>query len=267
MQKLMSWLENKVILITGWTSGMWAATVKAAAYNGAKVAFLWRREEEGKNLVDELLANWIEQGSIAFFQCDVTDFVWLEETVQNIIAMRWRIDGLFCCAGTHIVGDILSTTLEQRNWLWNLNVTSMFMTLKNVLPHMIQQKSGRVVLMWSDQSLIGKQKSSIYWATKAAIGQLTKSTALDYAQYNICVNAICPGTIDTPQAMRAADSFAKEKFNGSFDAAWSDFAQAQAIKRLWKPEEVANLVCFLLTEQAAYMTGSLVSIDGGFVAG
>ena len=264
---MISGLEDKVVLITGGTSGMGKATVMAAAANGAKVAFLGRREAEWQAIVDELLAAWHPQGSIAFFPCDVTDFQWLGETVESIIDMRWQIDGLFCCAGTHIVWDILSTTLEQRNSLWNLNVTSMFMTLKFVLPHMIKNQGGRIVLMGSDQALVGKQKSSIYGATKAAIGQLTKSTALDYAQHDICVNAICPGTIDTAQAARAADNFAKEKFGGDFDAAWKDFAQAQAIKRLGTPEEVANLVCFLLTEQAAYMTGSLISIDGGYVAG
>ena len=121
--------------------------------------------------------------------------------------------------------------------------------------------------MWSDQSLVGKKQSSIYGATKAAIGQLTKSTALDYANHNIRINAICPGTIDTAQAERAAASFAQERYKWDVAHARDDFAQAQAIKRLGSPEEVANLVCFLLTNQSAYMTGSLVSIDGGFVAG
>jgi NAD(P)-dependent dehydrogenase (short-subunit alcohol dehydrogenase family) len=132
---------------------------------------------------------------------------------------------------------------------------------------MIEHQWGNIVLMWSDQSLIGKKKSSIYGATKAAIGQLTKSTALDYAEYGIRVNTICPWTIDTAQAARAADNFAKERFNGDVSKARDDFAQAQAIKRLWTPEEVAQLVCFLLSDQAAYMTGTLVSIDGGYVAG
>ena len=89
---------------------------------------------------------------------------------------------------------------------------------------------------------------------------------MDYAEYGIRVNAICPGTIDTAQAMRAADSFAKERFEGDIQKAKDDFAQAQAIKRLGTPEEVAELVNFLLSDQAAYMTGTLISIDGGYVA-
>jgi NAD(P)-dependent dehydrogenase (short-subunit alcohol dehydrogenase family) len=267
MQKNIIWLEDKVILVTGWTSWMWEATVRAAVHNGAKVAFLWRREAEGKKIVDDVLSEWVSAWSIAFLPCDVTDFDNLAESIHHVCSIWGRIDSLFCCAWTHIVGDILSTTLEQWNRLWNTDVTSMFITLQNVLPQMIKQWWWNIVLMWSDQSLIGKKKSAIYGAAKAAIWQLTKSTALDYAEYNIRVNAVCPGTIDTPQAARAAQTFATERFGWDIDKARDDFANAQAIKRLWKPEEVANLVCFLLSNQAAYMTGALVSIDGGYTAG
>ncbi len=141
------------------------------------------------------------------------------------------------------------------------------MTMKYVLPSMIENQWWNIVLMWSDQSFVWKKKSSIYWATKAAIWQLTKSTAIDYAEFGIRVNAVCPGTIETPQASRAATSFAQEKFNGDVQKARDDFAQAQAMKRLGTPEEVAELVNFLLSDQAGYMTGTLVSIDGWYTAG
>lgn len=267
MQKKLIGLEDRVIMVTGWTSGMWKATVLAAAANGAKVVFLGRRSAEWMAVVQEAIVQWVLEKDIMFFQCDVTNFTVLEAVIQNVITKRGRIDWLFCCAGNHIVWDILWTTLDQRNELRNLNVTSMFMTLKFVLPHMIEHQWGNIVLMWSDQSFIGKRKSSIYGATKAAIGQLTKSTALDYADYGIRVNAICPGTIDTPQAARAADSFAKDRFNGDISKARDDFAQAQAMKRLWTSEEVAELVCFLLSDQAGYMTWTLLSIDGWYTAG
>lgn len=274
MQKQLCWLENKVIFITWWTSGMWKATVLKAVANGAKVAFIGRREAEWAQVVHEaqtiIAENQLNSDltdAIFFQACDVTDFPALEKAVQNILTKRWRIDGLFCCAGTHLVGDILSTSLEERNDLFKLNLTSMFMTLKYVLPTMMQQNAGRVVLMWSDQSFIGKPQSSAYGATKAAIGQLTKSTAIDYAKYSIGINAVCPWTIDTPQAARAADAFAKEKFGWNITQARDAFKQSQPIKRLWAPDEVANLVCYLLSEQSSYMTGALVSIDGGYVAG
>lgn len=267
MKKSLIWLENRVIFVTGGTSGMWKAAVLQAAVNGAKVAFVWRRSTEWTAVIQQAMAMWVSESNILFFQCDVTNFTVLEAVIKNVIAKWWKIDWLFCCAGNHLVWDILSTTLDQRNDLWNLNVTSMFMTIKFILPYMIEHQWWNIVLMWSDQSFVWKHKSTIYGATKAAIWQLTKSTALDYAEYGIRVNAICPGTIDTAQAMRAADSFAKERFEWDIQKAKDDFAQAQAIKRLWTPEEVAELVNFLLSDQAAYMTGTLVSIDGGYVAG
>ncbi len=266
MQKSLIWLENRVVLVTGGTSWMGKATVLQAAVNGAKVAFLGRRSNEWNLVVDEAISLWVSADKILFFQCDVTNFTVLEAVVKNVIQKWWKIDGLFCCAWTHSVWDIVSTSLDEWNALWNLNVTSMFMTMKFVLPSMIEYQWGNIVLMWSDQSFIWKQKSSIYGATKAAIWQLTKSTAIDYAPYNIRVNAICPWTIDTAQAARAADTFAKERFSGDVAKARDDFAQAQPMKRLWKPEEVAELVNFLLSDQAAYMTGTLISIDGGYTA-
>lgn len=266
MKKSLIGLENRVIFVTGWTSGMGKATVLQAALNGAKVAFVGRRFVEWTAVIQEALALWVTEQNILFFQCDVTNFTVLDAVVKNVIAKRWKIDGLFCCAGSHIVWDILSTSLDERNTLRNLNVTSMFMTMKYVLPYMIEHQGWNIVLMGSDQSLIWKKKSSIYGATKAAIWQLTKSTALDYAEYGIRVNAICPGTIDTAQAARAATTFAQERFEWDVQKARDDFAQAQAIKRLWTPEEVAQLVNFLLSDQAAYMTWTLVSIDGGYTA-
>lgn len=266
MQKNLMWLENKVIFVTWWTSGIGRATVLSAATNGAKVAFVGLSKEQWDSIAQELWMMWLEEDNVFFMQCDITDFDALAWVIEKIIAKRWRIDGVFCCAGAHIVGDILSTTLEQWNYLRNLNTTSIFMTMKYVLPYMIQQKSWRIVLMASDQALIGKAKSSVYGATKAAIAQLAKSSAIDYAPHNICVNAVCPWTINTPQAERAAKAFAEEKFGWDIQKARDDFAQAQPIKRLGTPEEVANLVCFLLTDQASYMTGSIISIDGWYVA-
>lgn len=266
MKKSLIWLENRVIFVTGWTSGIWKAVVLQAALNGAKVAFVWRRSPEWTAVIQEARGMWISEQNIMFFQCDVTNFTVLEAVVKNVISKRGGIDWLFCCAWNHIVWDILNTSLDQRNDLWNVNVTSMFMTMKFILPNMIDRQWGNIVLMWSDQSFIWKRESSIYGATKAAIWQLTKSTALDYAEYWIRINGVCPGTIDTALATRAADNFAKELFDGDIQKAKHDFEQAQAIKRLWTSEEVAELVNFLLSDQAAYMTGTLVSIDWWYTA-
>ena len=256
------------LFITGGTSGMAKATVLQATKAGYNVAFMARRAEEWQTVVAEAKA-LIETGNnneVRYYEWDVTDFARLEEIINQVRSNFWPITHLFCCAGTHIPGDILSTTLDERNNLWTLNVTHMFMTMKFVLPMMIEAKQGSIVLMWSDQTFIAKRKSSIYGATKAAIWQLTKSTALDYAEYNIRVNAICPGTIETPQALMNAQKLADLSFAGDVETAKHELSKGQMIERRGTPDEIANVVLFLLSDQASFITGSLVTADGWYTS-
>jgi NAD(P)-dependent dehydrogenase (short-subunit alcohol dehydrogenase family) len=260
-------LSDKVIFITGGTSGMAKATVYRAVQAWASVAFLARRKEKWEAIVHNIIDWWIDADRIAFYKGDVTDFTLLADIINQVHQQFWRIDGLFCCAGRHIVGDVLTTSLADRDALWKLNTTHMFMAMKSIIPIMQDQWSWSIVLMWSDQTHIAKRTSSIYGASKAAIGQLTKSTALDFADDGIRVNCVCPWTIETPQALNNAEKLAHTLFDGDINAAKHELAQGQFIDRWWQPEEVANLVCFLLSAEARFMTWSLVSIDGGYTAG
>jgi NAD(P)-dependent dehydrogenase (short-subunit alcohol dehydrogenase family) len=142
----------------------------------------------------------------------------------------------------------------------------MVMTMKYIIPMMIENKQGSIVLMWSDQTFIAKHQSSIYGATKAAIWQLTKSTALDYAQYGIRVNAVCPWTIETPQAIMNARALADISFDGDIQAAKKELSKWQMIERRGTPDEIANVVLFLLSDKSSFMTGSLVNADGGYTS-
>ena len=131
---------------------------------------------------------------------------------------------------------------------------------------MREQRHGSIVLMGSDQSLIGKKKSAIYGATKGAIGQLTKSTALDYAEYGIRVNCVCPGAIDTPLCEGAIKNFTTKYTTESVESLLQKVQEKHPLNRLGKPEEVANVILFVCSNEASFITGSLISIDGGYVA-
>ncbi len=128
-----------------------------------------------------------------------------------------------------------------------------------------KNEKGSIVLMGSDQSFVGKGCSSVYGLTKAAIGQLTKSTAIDYAAYGVRVNCVCPGTMNTPLFENAVESLSK-KTNTPKNEIHNQLYQAQPLQRIGRPEEIASAVLFLCSDEASFITGTLLPVDGGYTA-
>jgi NAD(P)-dependent dehydrogenase (short-subunit alcohol dehydrogenase family) len=260
----MNILDQKVLFITWGTSGIGKAAVIEAVWKWARVCFVWRNKDEAKLIVEQLAHDGFGD-RVMYEYCDVTNVHSLQSAVNSCVDKFWQLDGVFANAGYHTVGNLLETTLEEWNKIISVDLTWTFLTLKITIPHMME-RGWSVVVMWSDQTLIGKGNSCAYGVTKWAVGQLTKSTAIDFAQYGIRVNCVCPGTIDTPLAHRAMQLFADHDFWWDFQK-WKEFLEkAQPIQRLGSPEEVSHLVCFLLSEESSFMTGWLISVDGGYVA-
>lgn len=184
--------------------------------------------------------------------------------VQAVVEKEKRIDMLFANAGIHLFATIEETSDEQLDNLIAINILGVYCILQTVLPVMRQQQKGSIVLMGSDQSFVGKGSSSAYGLTKGAIGQLTKSTAIDYAKHGIRVNCICPGTINTPLLHKAVTRFASLSAAKEEDV-YTTLDTVQPMGRIGKPEEIARVVAFLLSDENSFMTGSLVSSDGGYV--
>jgi len=241
--------ENKIAVITGASSGIGKATRKLLVDKGAVVYNLDLFNEDSN---DEF-----------YIYCDVSDFNSVKESVKKICNKHDRIDLLFANAGLHKVGNIEETSLEDFEKVLSVNLKGVFYILKEILPVMKAHGNGNVVLMGSDQSIVGKGRSSVYGLTKGAIGQLTKSTAIDYADYNIRVNCICPGTIDTPLLAKAIEGFSSIT-NLTNDNILTSLELAQPIKRIAKSYEIANVVRFLLSDESSFITGSLFSADGGY---
>jgi NAD(P)-dependent dehydrogenase (short-subunit alcohol dehydrogenase family) len=241
--------ENKIAVITGASSGIGKATRQLLMQKGA-VVYNLDIFNDGSN-------------DAFYINCDVSNYDSVKDAVKNIFIKHNRIDLLFANAGLHKVGNIEETSIDDFEKILSVNLKGVFYVLKEILPIMKTNGKGNIVLMGSDQSIVGKGKSSVYGLTKGAIGQLTKSTAIDYAEFNIRVNCICPGTIDTPLLPKAIEEFSSLT-NLSNDAILHSLEVAQPNKRIGKPAEIANVVRFLLSDESSFITGSLISADGGY---
>ena len=246
----MEW-KNKVAVITGASTGIGKATKDLLRDKACVVYNLDLAMPE-----DEIPAYYIH--------CDIRNRQQIKEAVEEVFSREKKIDMLFANAGIHLFATIEQTTEEQFDNLVATNIAGTFFTVKAVLPFMKKQQYGSIVLMGSDQTFTGKASSSIYGMTKGAIGQFAKSTAIDYAPYNIRVNCICPGTIDTPLLHKAVDVYVGLTSSDRKNV-YNDLNRLQPMGRIGRPEEIANAVAFLLSDENSFMTGSLVSVDGGYV--
>jgi NAD(P)-dependent dehydrogenase (short-subunit alcohol dehydrogenase family) len=242
-----SGFKGKVALVVGGTSGMGNAVVRLLIGEGCRTHVLDVKTS----------------GEGIFQPCDVSDYNQVQKCVRNIVDQESRIDLLFTAAGVHLFAGLEDTSIEEFERVLSINLKGTFYILKEVIPVMRKQCYGNVVLMGSDQVFIGKGSSSVYGLTKAALGQLTKSTAIDYARYNVRVNCICPGTIDTPMLGPSLDRF--RQMSGMTIGEINEMLEkAQPVQRLGTPEEIGKAVMFLLSDDCPFMTGALISADGGY---
>jgi NAD(P)-dependent dehydrogenase (short-subunit alcohol dehydrogenase family) len=244
----MNW-ENTVTVISGASSGIGKATRQLLQMEGSIVYNL-----------DCVTPN---EEDVHFIHCDVRNKSEVSNAVEEIFLKEKRIDFLFANAGVHLFASIEETSYEQLENIVSINILGTFYLLKEIIPRMKLQKKGSIVLMGSDQTFVGKGSSAVYGMTKGAIGQLTKSTAIDYAAYNIRVNCICPGTIETPLLDKAVDQFVKKTSQNREDV-YASLHTIQPIGRMGKPEEIAKTVKFLLSDDCSFTTGSLFAVDGGY---
>jgi NAD(P)-dependent dehydrogenase (short-subunit alcohol dehydrogenase family) len=244
----MKW-KNTVTVITGGSSGIGKATLELLRNEGS--------------LVYNLDNTPSAQPDAYFIDCDVSNRLNVEQAIKRIYDREKRMDFLFSNAGRHLFANIEDTSYEQLETLVGINLMGTFYLLKTVIPLMKQQQKGSIVLMGSDQCFVGKGSSSVYGMTKGAIGQLAKSTAIDYAPFNIRVNCICPGTIQTPLLDNAVKQFVKQSGQEA-SAVYAAMDSAQPLGRVGRPEEIANTVRFLFSEDSSFITGALIAADGGY---
>ena len=241
-------LKGKSALVTAAGQGIGRASAIALANEGAEVL----ATDINKITLNEL--DDIKNTNISTFQLDVLD----DKSIKNCIN-KARPDILFNCAGFVHNGTILEATDDEWNFAFNLNVRSMYKTITNVLPIMLEKGGGSIINMSSAvSSIIGAPNRFIYGATKAAVIGLTKSIAIDYITKGIRCNCICPGTVDSPSLHQRLEA------TGNYEIAKKNFTARQPMGRLATPEEIAALVVYLASDESAFTTGQPHIIDGGW---
>lgn len=246
---------GKVALVTGGASGIGLATVKAFAQSGAAVAIADvdgdAARTEAKRLVD---AGYRAIG----IGCDVADLGAVEAMVKEIVATFGHLDVAFNNAGIqNKLAETADATPEDFDRVMGVNLRGVWNCMKEELIQMREQGSGTIVNCSSLGGLVGGAERGNYHAAKHGVLGLTKSAALEYAKRNIRINAVCPGVIWTPMAEQMAAGGQQEALDGML--------QVVPMGRYGKPEEIADVVLWLCSSAASYVTGQSISVDGGFI--
>jgi NAD(P)-dependent dehydrogenase (short-subunit alcohol dehydrogenase family) len=242
------------VLITGALSGIGRATALAFARDGAHVVVSGRDEQKGKDLVDELAAVGTEA---AFVRTDVRNDKEVKALVERAVARFGPLDVGVNNAGTEgTPGSVVDQTDEDYAATFATNVLGTLLSMKYELRAMLPRRSGVIVNLSSCYGHEGAAGASVYVASKHAVEGLTKSAALEVAESGVRVNAVAPGPIETPMLDRfTGDASGKARMTATVPS-----------KRAGKPEEIAQVILFLASPAASYMTGAIVPVDGGMSA-
>ena len=246
--------ESKVVLVTGATSGIGAATAKAFAARGDRVVLAGRRTDKGEAIADEIKS---AGGEALFVQADVAESEQIEALVEKTVATYGRLDVAFNNAG--IEGDVFvpvhEQSIENYESVFDINVRGVLASTKAEIPAMLKNGGGAIINNASIAGLIGFAGMSVYTASKHAVIGLTRNIALEYAQQGIRANAIAPGPIETEMF----DRFANEEVRQMIDA-------TVPMGRAGKPEEIASAILWLGDPANTYTTGQVIAVDGGYTA-
>ncbi len=250
-------LKEKVIVVTGGTSGIGEACTRHFADLGARVVIASNQEDRGQALENELRAAGQD---VRFVPVDVANEESVQALVRRAVDHYGRIDGVHCNAGVWACGMV--TEFDEAIWnkVMNVNVKSVFWTAKHVLPVMERQGKGVIVITTSVAAFIGFPAHALYSASKAALESLIRSLAVDHAGW-LRVVGVCPGTIDTP--MLAASC---QGWNKPVAELYAELGKRIPVRRLGQPEDVAHAAAFLLSENASYINGTSIVLDGGSLA-
>jgi len=248
-------VKDKVAIITGAKSGIGLATARRLADEGARVV-----AADIEDATPEVRQLFSSVSDVRFVRTDVSSSRQVASLLEETLAAYGRLDVLVNNAGIEISKTVTDTTEEEWDRLMNVNLKGVFLLSRSAIPIMQRQGGGVIVNVASELGLVGGSDIAAYCASKGGVVQLTKAMAVDHAGVGIRVNCVCPGPVATPlleATIQAASDPELER---------RSIVSKTLMRRIGRPEEIANVIIFLASDESSYMTGSIVAVDGGVTA-
>lgn len=250
-------VQDKVCIVTGAGSGIGRASAIRLAEEGGRVVCTDLNTESAQATAQEILEH---HGRAMAVTLNVADVAQVDACVKTVLETWGRIDVLVNNAGVNLPGVFHEVSDATINLTLDVNLKGPMFASRAVIPQMLKQRSGSIVNISSVNGLVSEPFLAVYSASKGAVVMLTRGIALDYAARGIRCNCICPGWVDTPI------NHAHAAMMGGLEKIYADIGSFQPIGRPGEPREIAHLVLFLASDEASFMTGSVISADGGMTA-
>ena len=250
-------LSGQVAWISGAASGIGAATARLFAREGAAVTIADVRDEDGQRLTDEINSS----GACASFShCDVGSEDQVRQSIEAVATQQGGLQIVVNCAGIVHVGPLHETSDADWDRLMNINIKSIYYSLRHGLPHLRKHDRSYMVNIGSISSFVGQRATPVYTTSKAAVLSLSKSIALDYASIGLRCNCVCPGITDTPMLREHLDTTPNP------EETLRQRVRRVPMNRAMQSEEIARTILYLSCEDSAGVTGTSVVVDGGYLA-
>lgn len=250
-------LKDTTVVITGAATGIGRASALRFAAEGAHLLLADIADEAGSRVAEDIASSG---GKAVFMRADVSRREDNERIIDACVDTYGSLDILFCNAGVALPKELTESSDEEIDLLLDVNVRALMYASRHAVPIMLRQGGGSILFTASKTGIVAQEDSPVYCATKGAAIQLARALALDYATRGIRVNALCPGIIDTPMLRSVAQQMPDP------EAEWKTMTEAQPMGRLGTPEECADAALWLVSDEARFVTGVALPIDGGFTA-